>query len=58
MWVFKGLFLYYLFLLTFDYSFCIKFELPPLLGWPIQENAEIEDCTSTNCNEDGKKPLG
>ncbi|XWS43783.1 hypothetical protein CRYUN_Cryun16bG0133700 [Craigia yunnanensis] len=30
---------------------------PPSLGWPVQENAETEDCTSTNCSENGKKPL-
>ncbi|XVE96957.1 hypothetical protein REPUB_Repub02eG0268900 [Reevesia pubescens] len=29
---------------------------PPSLGWPIHENAETEDCTSTNCSEDAKKP--
>ena len=29
---------------------------PPPLGWPVQENAKTEDCTSTNCSEDGKKP--
>ncbi|KAK8280534.1 hypothetical protein V6Z11_D09G182900 [Gossypium hirsutum] len=28
---------------------------PPSLGWPVKENAGTEDCTSTNCSEDGKK---
>ncbi|GMI71377.1 hypothetical protein HRI_000807000 [Hibiscus trionum] len=27
----------------------------PSLGWPVKENAGEEDCTSTNCSEDGKK---
>ncbi|XWS67145.1 hypothetical protein CRYUN_Cryun05aG0262100 [Craigia yunnanensis] len=27
----------------------------PSLGWPVSENAETDDCTSTNCSEDGKK---
>ncbi|XVE61971.1 hypothetical protein DITRI_Ditri06bG0081300 [Diplodiscus trichospermus] len=29
---------------------------PPSLDWPVQEKAETEDCTSTNCSEGGKKP--
>ncbi|XVF55170.1 hypothetical protein PTKIN_Ptkin06aG0015200 [Pterospermum kingtungense] len=29
---------------------------PPSLGWPVEENAEPEDCTSSNCSEAGKKP--
>ncbi|EOY07372.1 RHO guanyl-nucleotide exchange factor 7 [Theobroma cacao] len=29
---------------------------PPSLGWPVQKNAETEDCSSSNCSEDGKKP--
>ncbi|KAG8503203.1 hypothetical protein CXB51_001193 [Gossypium anomalum] len=28
---------------------------PPSLGWPVKGNAGTEDCTSTNCSEDGKK---
>ncbi|KAG8479094.1 hypothetical protein CXB51_029821 [Gossypium anomalum] len=28
---------------------------PPSLGWAIKENVGTEDCTSTNCSEDGKK---
>lgn len=29
---------------------------PPSLDWPVNENAETEDCTSSNCGDGGKKP--
>ncbi|GMI96470.1 hypothetical protein HRI_003316300 [Hibiscus trionum] len=38
-----------------EHSHSSSEEGSPSLGWPVKENDGAEDCTSTNCSEDGKK---